>query len=80
MIVSDMHAANIEVILDVVYNHTAEGSQLGPTLSMRGVDNADYYRLSPKDPHYYMAFTSCGNSPNMQHPRLLQLITDSLRY
>jgi isoamylase len=61
-----MHAANIEVILDVVYNHTAAGSQLGPTLSMRGVDNAYYCRLSPEDPHYYMASTSCGNSPNMQ--------------
>jgi glycogen operon protein len=68
------------VILDVVYNHTAEGSQLGPTVSMRGVDNAAYYRLSPADPRYYMDFTGCGNSPNMRHPRVLQLIMDSLRY
>jgi isoamylase len=80
MMVSALHAADIEVILDVVYNHTAEGSQLGPTLSMRGVDNAAYYRLSPDDPRYYMDFTGCGNSPNMQHPRVLQLIMDSLRY
>jgi isoamylase len=80
MMVVALHAANIEVILDVVYNHTAEGNQLGPTLSMRGVDNAAYYRLSPEDPRYYMDFTGCGNSPNMQHPRVLQLIMDSLRY
>ncbi len=75
-----LHAAGIEVILDVVYNHTAEGNQMGPTLSMRGVDNASYYRLSPKDPRYYMDFTGCGNTLNMQHPRVLQLIMDSLRY
>jgi glycogen operon protein len=75
-----MHASGIEVILDVVYNHTAEGNQMGPTLSMRGVDNASYYRLSPKDPRYYMDFTGCGNTLNMQHPRVLQLIMDSLRY
>jgi glycogen operon protein len=74
-----LHAAGIEVILDVVYNHTAEGNQLGPTLSMRGVDNAAYYRLAP-DPRYYMDFTGCGNTLNMQHPRVLQLIMDSLRY
>jgi isoamylase len=80
MMVSALHAAGIEVILDVVYNHTAEGSQLGPTVSMRGVDNAAYYRLSPDDPRYYMDFTGCGNSPNMRHPRVLQLIMDSLRY
>ncbi|HTS53797.1 MAG TPA: glycogen debranching protein GlgX, partial [Burkholderiales bacterium] len=66
--------------LDVVYNHTAEGNQLGPTLSMRGVDNACYYRLSPEGPRYYMDFTGCGNTLNMQHPRVLQLIMDSLRY
>jgi glycogen operon protein len=78
--VRTLHAANIEVILDVVYNHTAEGNQLGPTLSMRGVDNASYYRLSPKDPRYYMDFTGCGNTLNMTHPRVLQLIMDSLRY
>ena len=78
--VRTLHSANIEVILDVVYNHTAEGNQLGPTLSMRGVDNASYYRLSPKDPRYYMDFTGCGNTLNMTHPRVLQLIMDSLRY
>ena len=78
--VAALHAAGIEVILDVVYNHTAEGNQLGPTLSMRGMDNAAYYRLSPEDPRYYMDFTGCGNSPNVQHPRMLQLIMDSLRY
>ncbi|HEY7313607.1 MAG TPA: glycogen debranching protein GlgX [Gemmataceae bacterium] len=75
-----LHAAELEVILDVVYNHTAEGNQLGPTLSMRGVDNASYYRLSPEDPRYYMDYTGCGNSLNPQHPRVLQLIMDSLRY
>ncbi len=80
MMVRALHTASIEVILDVVYNHTAEGNQLGPTLSMRGVDNASYYRLSPEDPRYYMDFTGCGNTLNMQHPRVLQLIMDSLRY
>ncbi|HXD85855.1 MAG TPA: glycogen debranching protein GlgX, partial [Urbifossiella sp.] len=79
MMVRAMHAASIEVILDVVYNHTAEGSHLGPTLSWRGIDNASYYRLSP-DPRYYMDFTGCGNTLNMQNPRVLQLIMDSLRY
>lgn len=78
--VRNLHRAGIEVILDVVYNHTAEGNQLGPTLSMRGVDNAAYYRLSPEDPRYYTDFTGCGNTLNMQHPRVLQLIMDSLRY
>ena len=80
MMVRGLHAANIEVILDVVYNHTAEGNQLGQTISMRGVDNAAYYRLSPEDSRYYMDFTGCGNTLNMQHPRVLQLIMDSLRY
>ena len=80
MMVRALHAAGIEVILDVVYNHTAEGNHLGPTLSMRGVDNASYYRLSPEDPRYYMDFTGCGNSLNMLCPRVLQLIMDSLRY
>jgi glycogen operon protein len=80
MMVRSLHAAGIEVVLDVVYNHTAEGNQLGPTLSMRGVDNAGYYRLSPEDPRYYMDFTGCGNTLNMPHPRVLQLIMDSLRY
>ena len=78
--VRSLHTAGIEVILDVVYNHTAEGNQNGPTLSWRGIDNAAYYMLSPEDPRFYMDFTGCGNVPNMQHPRLLQLIMDSLRY
>jgi glycogen operon protein len=75
-----LHDAGIEVILDVVYNHTAEGNQMGPTLSMKGIDNAAYYMLSPEDPRYYMDFTGCGNVPNMSHPRVLQLMMDSLRY
>jgi glycogen operon protein len=78
--VRTLHAERIEVILDVVYNHTAEGNQMGPTLSMRGVDNAAYYRLSPDDFRYYMDFTGCGNSLNVRHPFVLQLIMDSLRY
>ncbi len=78
--VKSLHAAGIEVILDVVYNHTAEGNHLGPTLSFKGIDNANYYRLTPKDPRYYMDFTGCGNSLNTMHPRVLQLIMDSLRY
>jgi isoamylase len=80
MMVAALHAAGIEVILDVVYNHTAEGNQMGPTLSLRGIDNAAYYKLSPDDPRYYMDYTGCGNSLNMRHPRVLQLIMDSLRY
>src|SRR5207249_2169951 len=80
MMVRSLHAAGIEVILDVVYNHTAEGNQLGPTLSWRGIDNASYYRLSPDDPRYYMDFTGCGNTLNMVHLRVLQLIMDSLRH
>ncbi len=80
MMVRSLHAAGIEVILDVVYNHTAEGNQMGPTLSMRGIDNASYYRLSPEDRRYYMDFTGCGNTLNMVSPRVLQLIMDSLRY
>ena len=80
MMVRSMHAAGIEVILDVVYNHTAEGNQLGPTLSMRGIDNSSYYRVSPENRRYYMDFTGCGNTLNMVHPRVLQLIMDSLRY
>jgi len=78
-LVRNLHRAGIEVILDVVYNHTAEGNQMGPSLSMRGIDNASYYRLAP-DPRYYMDFTGCGNTLNMQSPRVLQLIMDSLRY
>ena len=80
MMVRALHAAGIEVILDVVYNHTAEGSQMGPTLSWRGADNVSYYRLSPEDRRYYMDFTGTGNTLNMVHPRVLQLIMDSLRY
>jgi isoamylase len=80
MMVRSLHSAGIEVILDVVYNHTAEGNQMGPTLSFRGIDNASYYRLSPEDPRYYLDFTGCGNTPNMRHPRVLQMIMDSLRY
>ena len=80
MMVRALHAAGLEVILDVVYNHTAEGDHLGPTLSLRGIDNASYYRLAPGDPRRYQDFTGCGNTLNMRHPRVLQLIMDSLRY
>jgi glycogen operon protein len=75
-----LHAAGLEVILDVVYNHTAEGNHLGPTLSLRGIDNATYYRLSPEDRRYYVDFTGCGNTLNVTQPQVLQLIMDSLRY
>jgi len=78
--VKTLHSAGLEVILDVVYNHTAEGNHLGPTLSLRGIDNTTYYRLIPDDPRYYMDYTGTGNTLNMQHPRVLQLIMDSLRY
>jgi len=78
--VKTLHSAGIEVILDVVYNHTAEGNQMGPTLSFRGIDNAVYYRLMPDNPRYYMDYTGTGNTLNMRHPRVLQLIMDSLRY
>ncbi|HEX8989208.1 MAG TPA: glycogen debranching protein GlgX [Rhodocyclaceae bacterium] len=78
--VKTLHSAGIEVILDVVYNHTAEGNQLGPTLSFRGIDNASYYRLVAGDARYYMDYTGCGNTLNLRHPRVLQLIMDSLRY
>ncbi len=77
--VKTFHSHGIEVILDVVYNHTAEGNHLGPTLSFRGIDNMAYYRLAA-DPRYYMDYTGCGNTLNMMHPRVLQLIMDSLRY
>jgi len=77
--VRTLHAAGIEVILDVVYNHSCEGNQLGPTLSMRGVDNAAYYMLEP-DRRYYTDVTGCGNTLNTEHPRVLQLVMDSLRY
>ncbi|ORV47695.1 glycogen debranching enzyme [Mycobacterium europaeum] len=75
-----LHEAGIEVILDVVYNHTAEGNHMGPTLSMRGIDNAAYYRLADDDKRYYMDYTGTGNSLNVGHPHALQLIMDSLRY
>jgi glycogen operon protein len=75
-----LHEEGIEVILDVVYNHTAEGNHLGPTLSMKGIDNAAYYRLVADDPRYYMDYTGTGNSLNMRHPHTLQLVMDSLRY
>ena len=78
--VKALHRAGIEVILDVVYNHTAEGNQLGPMLAFRGIDNPSYYRLSPEDPRYYVDFTGTGNSLNPLHPSTLRLIMDSLRY
>jgi glycogen operon protein len=78
--VRNLHAAGLEVILDVVYNHTAEGNHLGPTISLRGIDNAAYYRLFADDPSFYVDYTGCGNTLNMLHPRVLQLIMDSLRY
>jgi glycogen operon protein len=78
--VKALHSAGIEVILDVVYNHTAEGNHLGPMLSFKGVDNASYYRLMPDEPRFYMDFTGTGNSLNPVHPSVLRLIMDSLRY
>ncbi len=78
--VKALHSAGIEVILDVVYNHTAESGALGPTLSFRGIDNAAYYRLDDNDPSVYLDYTGCGNSLNVRHPHALQLIMDSLRY
>src|SRR5579884_2495977 len=78
--VKAMHAVGLEVILDVVYNHTAEGNHLGPTLCFKGIDNAAYYRSVPDNPRFYYDFTGTGNSLNMRHPRTLQLVMDSLRY
>ena len=78
--VKAMHAAGIEVILDVVYNHTAEGNHLGPTLSFKGIDNPAYYRLVEDDQQFYMDYTGTGNSLNVRHPHAVQLIMDSLRY
>ena len=75
-----LHAAGIEVILDVVYNHTAEGDELGPTLSFRGLDNASYYRLVPDNRRHYINDTGTGNTLNLSHPRVLQMVMDSLRY
>ncbi|HEY8518472.1 MAG TPA: glycogen debranching protein GlgX, partial [Gammaproteobacteria bacterium] len=74
------HDAGLEVILDVVYNHTAEGNELGPTLSFKGIDNASYYRLMPDQPRYYINDTGTGNTLNTSHPRVLQMVMDSLRY
>jgi len=78
--VDAFHNANLEVILDVVYNHTAEGNERGPTLSFKGIDNASYYRLMPDEPRYYINDTGTGNTLNLSHPRVLQMVTDSLRY
>jgi glycogen operon protein len=78
--VSRLHDAGIEIILDVVYNHTAEGNHLGPTLSFRGIDNTSYYWLVADEPRYYEDFTGTGNSLNLSHPRVLQMVMDSLRY
>ena len=80
MMVRALHAAGLEVILDVVYNHTAEGNHLGPNLSLRGIDNSTYYRLQPDRRAYYEDFTGCGNTLNMKSPQVLQLMMDSLRY
>ncbi|WP_336490093.1 glycogen debranching protein GlgX [Methylobacterium nigriterrae] len=78
--VARLHGAGLEVILDVVYNHTAEGNEKGPTLSFKGIDNASYYRLLPGQERYYINDTGTGNTLNLSHPRVLQLVTDSLRY
>ncbi|WP_250487967.1 alpha-amylase family glycosyl hydrolase, partial [Caballeronia sp. GaOx3] len=78
--VDRLHEAGLEVILDVVYNHTAEGNERGPTLSFRGIDNASYYRLMPEESRYYINDTGTGNTLNLSHPRVLQMVTDSLRY
>ena len=78
--VKTLHRAGLEVILDVVYNHTGEGSHLGPTLSLRGIDNSVYYRLQPDDQRFNLDFTGTGNSLNIVHPRTIALIMDSLRY
>ena len=78
--VKNLHAAGLEVIIDVVYNHTSEGGPLGETLSFRGIDNQSYYRLHPENPAHYFDYTGCGNTPDLTHPRVLQLVLDSLRY
>ena len=78
--IARLHDAGLEVILDVVYNHTAEGNELGPTLSFKGIDNASYYRLHPDQKRYYINDTGTGNTLNLSHPRVIQLVTDSLRY
>jgi len=78
--VKALHRAGIEVILDVVYNHTAEGNHMGPTLSFKGIDNATYYRLVSDQPRYYMDYTGTGNTLNVRHPQVLKVVMDSLRY
>lgn len=78
--VARLHAADLEVVMDVVYNHTAEGNELGPTLSLRGIDNASYYRLMPDEPRYYINDSGTGNTLDLAHPCVLQMVTDSLRY
>ncbi|RKR04307.1 glycogen operon protein [Kushneria sinocarnis] len=78
--VARLHSVGLEVLLDVVYNHTAEGNEMGPTLSHRGIDNATYYRLMPEEPRYYINDTGTGNTLNLSHQRVLQMVTDSLRY
>ena len=78
--VKALHAAGIEVILDVVYNHTCEGNHMGPMLSWKGVDNTTYYRTVPDDPQFYMDYTGTGNSLNVRNPQVLKMIMDSLRY
>jgi glycogen operon protein len=80
IMVATLHAAGIEVLLDVAYTPTAEGNHLGPTLSLRGIDNVAYYQLAPDQPRYYRSATGAGNALNLQHPRVLQLLMDSLRY
>ncbi len=80
VMVNRLHDVGIEVMLDVVYNHTAEGNHLGPTLSFRGIDNVSYYKLVPDDPRYYWDSTGCGNTLDVSHPRVLELVLDSLRY
>ncbi len=78
--VARYHEAGLEIILDVVYNHTAEGNEMGPTLCFKGIDNASYYRLMPDQPRYYINETGTGNTVNVSHPRVLQMVMDSLRY
>jgi pullulanase/glycogen debranching enzyme len=78
--VARLHDGGLEVILDVVYNHTAEGNERGPTLSFKGIDNLSYYRLLPEQPRYYVNDTGTGNTLNLSHPRVIQMVADSLRY
>ncbi len=80
LMVRTLHAAGLEVILDVVYNHTAEADEFGPTISFRGLDNASYYRLPPDQPSHYENFSGCGNTLNLRQPKVLQMVMDSLRY